>query len=237
MTRVSVVVPTRNRRAKLERLLTSIEDLREALPHEVIVVDGRSSDSTRDFLREWNGLAHPFSPVVLDQATKVGPGDARNLGMQAAGTDVVAFVDDDCIVDSNWLKFLIPPLDRSRRVVGAGGRVLPTRPDLISRYYAFYRILEPPPSLLYLVTANCAYTREEALAVGGFDGDIPTPGGEDVALSIRLREAGWSFEYAPGALVRHEFRSNLIDLMKTFRNYGRGCRQASDRIFSETARV
>jgi glycosyltransferase involved in cell wall biosynthesis len=228
---VSLIVPTRNRRAKLERLLRSIDELRGNPLEEVIVIDGRSVDSTREFLREWSRAGHSFSPIVLNQDRGNGPGSARNLGMEATVSDIVAFTDDDCIPDPDWLRFLVPAVNKTHGVVGAGGRVLPTERDWISRYFAYYRILEPPPSMLYLVTANCAYSRVEAMNVGGFDGTIPTPGGEDVALSIRLRQAGWSFGYVPEALVRHEFRSDVSDFLRTFRNYGRGCRQASNRIF------
>jgi mycofactocin glycosyltransferase len=233
--RISVVVPTKNRRSSLERLLRSLESLRQVVPDEVIVVDGGSVDSTMEFLGPWRDASHPYQASVVRQQGRTGPGHGRNLGMEAASGDVVAFADDDCIADPDWLRFLIPPVDPTCGVIGAGGSVLPTDRDWISRYYAYYRILEPPPSLLYLVTANCAYSREQALAAGGFDSSIPTPGGEDVALSIRLRRAGWRFVFAPGALVRHEFRSDLLDFMRTFRNYGRGCRQATERIFSDGA--
>lgn len=225
------MIPTRNRRIRLERLLGSVDRLRGLRPDEVVVVDGRSRDSTPEFLREWGAAPHSFDPVIVSQTDGTGPGHGRNLGMESTSADIVAFADDDCIVDPNWLGSLVSPIDTSRRIVGAGGRVLPTDIDWISRYYAYYRILEPPPSMLYLVTANCAYSRREALAVGGFDGSIPTPGGEDVALSIRLRRAGWTFKYVPDALVRHEFRPDVLDFLRTFRNYGRGCRQATDRIF------
>ena len=157
------------------------------------------------------------------------------MGLEAASGDIVAFTDDDCIADADWLRFLVPRIDPSRKVVGAGGRVLPTERDWISRYYAYYRILEPPPILLYLVTANCAYWRAEAKRIGGFDEAIPTAGGEDVALSMRLRLAGWRFDYVPEALIRHEFRNSVLDFMRTFRSYGRGCRQATDRIFAPRA--
>ena len=216
---------------QLEPLLDSIERLRGTPPKEVVVVDGRSTDSTPEFLRGWELADHPFEPIVIDQKAGRGPGQARNLGLEAASGDLAAFTDDDCLVDPDWLWTLVPPIEPGRGVVGSGGRILPIGRDWISRYCAYYRILEPPPSMLYLVTANCAYSRKEALAEGGFDAMIPTPGGEDVALSLRLRRAGWRFEYVADSLVRHRFRPDVGDFARTFRNYGRGCREASDRIF------
>jgi hypothetical protein len=55
-------------------------------------------------------------------------------------------------------------------------------------------------------------------------------------LSIKLRVAGWRFAYEPHAVVAHDFRSDLGDFVNTFRNYGRGCREATDRIFGGPGR-
>ena len=223
---IAVVVPTRNRSRQLLRLLESLERLEGLVPDEVIVVHSDAGDGTSGVLADWTSRPHAFTARAVPQPPGFGPGDARNIGLRQARSRIVAFTDDDCIVDARWLSELVPAVDADSGVVGAGGSVLPTTPDFISRYYAYYRILEPPDSLLYLVTANCAYDRRAALEAGGFDAAIPTPGGEDVALSIRLRRRGKRFSFAPRAMVRHEFRGDIPDFLRTFRNYGRGCRQA-----------
>jgi mycofactocin glycosyltransferase len=228
---LSVVIPSKDRVGPLARVLRSLDDLVGRIPEEVLVVLAPSSDDSPRLLEHWKRESHRFEARVIFQEKASGPGQARNLGLVEARGESVAFTDDDCIVDPHWLEHLPRRISPEKGVVGTGGRVLPLRGDWISRYYTYYRILEPPPSLLYLVTANCAFLRQVALRVGGFDGRIPTPGGEDVALSIRLQLAGWRFEYEPLAVVTHEFRSNIPDFIRTFRNYGKGCREATDRIF------
>jgi GT2 family glycosyltransferase len=109
------------------------------------------------------------------------------------------------------------------QVAGVGGRVLPMRKGLISRYYDFFRILEPPPSCSYLVTANCAYRKSVLTRVGGFNESITTPGGEDPELSIRIRKLGFRFAFEPSAVIRHNFRESWVDFAMTFYRYGRGC--------------
>ena len=227
---VSVVVPTRNRSAALRRLLDSLERLEGTAPVDVIVVLGPSSDSTRDLVEGWEGRSHRFEPRVVRQTGGSGPGHARNLGLAEASGEIVAFTDDDCIVDPHWLEYLPRSISSEHRIVGVGGRVLPLNGDWISRYYTYYRILEPPPTLQYLVTANCAIIRRDALRVGGFDEQIPTPGGEDVALSIKLQLDGGRFKFEDRAIVTHEYRASIRDLVRTFINYGRGCREATDRL-------
>ncbi len=229
---ISVVVPTRNRSHQLRRLLVSLDALVGRQPDEVIVVDGFSADDTGKVLEAWLAERHAFVPKVLRQNPPRGPGQARNQGAAAAEGDIVAFTDDDCRVHPRWLERLIPLIERGGRIVGAGGRVLPLRQDLVSRYYTFHRILDPPPSLLYLVSANCCYLRRPLLEVGGFDEDILRPGGEDIGVSFKLSRAGWKFALAEDAIVFHDYRGNILDFARTFRNYGRGCREVTEKHFS-----
>jgi len=119
------------------------------------------------------------------------------------------------------------------QILGVGGRVLPRESDLLSRYYTFHRILEPPKSLLYLVSANCCYDRHAILSVGGFDEEVRRPGGEDVGISFKLSKAGYRFAFAEDAIVYHDYRNNLLDFVRTFRNYGIGCRQVTDKHFGK----
>lgn len=160
-----------------------------------------------------------------------GPAKARNLGLAEASGDVVAFTDDDCVVDERWLINLVAPLDIERGVIGVGGSVSPLNNDLVSRYYTFHHILEPPPSLLYLVTANCCYLRAPILEVGGFETDLSFPGGEDVALSFKLYKQGYRFAMAEDAVVYHDYRRDLRNFYRTFQNYGLGCRYVTDKYF------
>jgi glycosyltransferase involved in cell wall biosynthesis len=229
----SVVVPTRNRATKLRRLLSALDELESVVSEEVIVVADRCIDGTNDVLRQWEEADHEFTPKIIIEQTVDGPGRARNLGLLAAKGEVVAFTDDDCVPESEWLSHLAEKLDPDGEVVGVGGRILPLRNDLISRYNTFWRILEPPSSLDYLVSANCCYSRKEATDVEGFDEDTLNPGGEDVGLSLKLRQRGWRFEFADTAMVFHDYRNDLKDFVRTFRNYGQGCRRATSRFSTE----
>lgn len=199
------------------------------MPEEVIVVADRCTDLTSQTLERWEKASHEYETNVITKQTDEGPGRTRNLGLTMAKCEAVAFIDDDCVPESRWLHHLTQRLDPDTGVVGVGGRVLPMRNDLISRYNTFCRILEPPASLEYLVSANCCYLQREALRVGGFDEDIIRPGGEDVGLSLKLREEGCTFRFANDATVWHDYRNNLGDFIRTFANYGRGCHRMANR--------
>jgi GT2 family glycosyltransferase len=92
----------------------------------------------------------------------------------------------------------------------------------------YHRILEPPSSLSYLVTANCIYRRAALSRVGGFNEVVKTAGGEDPGLSFALGDLGYQFAFEPGAVVRHKYRESFRDFARTFFRYGRGCRLVVD---------
>jgi glycosyltransferase involved in cell wall biosynthesis len=225
---ISIIVPTFSQSKKLERLLASIDEL-DAPPKEVIVVDDASTDGTPHLLDKWYKNDHRFHARYVSLNENMGPAKARNVGIHTATGNIVAFTDSDCKVDRRWLSEITMSLDKSKKIVGAGGRVLPMKKNLVSLYSTFHRVLEPPSSLLYLVTANCCFFRNEVLDVNGFDEDIRNPGGEDIGLSIKLIKKGWQFTYSPAAIVYHEFRSSIIDFYRTYRRYGEGCALVASR--------
>ncbi len=228
---ISVIVPTFNRSRKLMRLLDSLDRLQRASPMEIIIVDDCSTDDTDEVANEWLKKRHRFDVKYHRTRKNGGPAKARNLGLREALGDVVAFTDDDCVVHEQWLVNLVHALDVKNGVIGVGGTVLPVKADIISRYYTFHHILEPAPSLLYLVTANCCYLRASAIAAGGFDTNLPMPGGEDVALSFKLYKQGYRFALAKNAIVYHDYRRDLKDFYRTFLNYGMGCRYVTEKYY------
>lgn len=186
---------------------------------ETIVVNDGSTDDTESTVRGfgWDRLVYVKKP-------NGGPSSARNLGLRLATGSLVAFIDDDCEALGRWPWPLAERLSQEPlQVAGCGGRVLPYSDNVVSRYCTFHRILEPPASCSYLVTANCAFRRSALLEVNGFNEIIRRPGGEDPELSMRLRKAGYRFVFEPSAQIRHEYRASIVDFARTFHRYGRGC--------------
>ena len=90
-TRLSVVIPTRNREWELERCLAAVLNQTDTKLDEVLVVDDRSQDGTRALLAQ-----HP-SVTVID-GSGVGASAARNLAVSRASGGIVLFVDDDIVL-------------------------------------------------------------------------------------------------------------------------------------------
>jgi glycosyltransferase involved in cell wall biosynthesis len=225
---VSVVVPTYNRARLLRRCLASLERLdypRDLL--ELIVVNDGSTDATGRVLSDYAARTSlHFTPVT--QANS-GPAAARNKGIAAAGGEFVAFTDDDCAVDAHWLRALVDGFADRRVCAGVGGvgGVMRTRArGLISSYLAVTNLASSnvtgdgyPP---YLITANACFPRELLVDLGGFDEEFKAPGGEDSDLSWRMVARGYTLEIIPSAIVDHYQKTRLIDLLRTYHNYGKG---------------
>jgi glycosyltransferase involved in cell wall biosynthesis len=228
---VSVVMPTRNRCALLQRSLEALGRQRDCGAFELVVVDDGSTDAT----------AQTLSAVRLPAAVQLrslrqehaGPAAARNRGLLACRGDVVAFTDDDCIVADDWVA-QVEAAFTNGDATGFGGRLvsLPAT-TLVGRYLDWSAPLEMPPAaageVSYVNTANCAFTRSALLCIGGFDESFLRPGGEEVDLCRRLRAAGFSLAAAPAMVVSYAYRENLAALLATYFNYGRGQRTGTRR--------
>lgn len=217
---ISVVIPTYRRAESLRRCLRALAR-QSFIPDEVIVVSDASPDHTRDVVEEAD------VPVKFVELTENrGPAAARNAGIRAARGNWIAFTDDDCEPDEEWLSRL-SWIVHTPRAAGFGGRVVAAEDHLIARYSVRHRVLEPPPHVTYLVTCNCIYRKDLLVKVGGFDERIRRPGGEDPDLSGRIRELGYTLGYEPLAVVRHHFRRGLREFVRTFFTYGRGGQPAA----------
>lgn len=196
---VAVVVPTHNRADRLPRLLSALEQQRGVAEFDVFVVDDASSDATRATL---GALARssPLTITPIHQDTNRGAAAARNVGWRTAGADVIAFTDDDCVPDRDWLANLLAGLDAADIVQGR------TDPDPAKFDSAgpFSHLLGISQETGYYETCNIAYRRAALEAVDGFDESYRYPYGEDTDLAWRAKERGFRTAFASNAVVFHD---------------------------------
>ncbi len=229
--RIAVVIPTRDRATSLERCLQSVQRSLHRLPvgvvAEIVVVDDGSTDWTPELLRA-SAREGRVTGVLRNERSR-GPAHARNRGWRSTRAELVAFTDDDCLAHEEWLAALARALQRADgAVAGVGGLVLPAVSGPVADYMTLHRILEPPESLAYIVTANCAFRRSALEVAGGFDERVRAAGGEDPGLCLALRRLGYRFERQDAAVVHHHYREGLWEFLRTFYRYGKGCRIVMD---------
>lgn len=214
----SVIVCTRNGGERIIGCLQAVV----ALDHpsfEVIVVDDGSSDGTA------GRVAEHFPGLKLLRLAAAGLSAARNAGADAARGEILAFTDDDCRPDGEWLR----RLDRVFEQGGwdaAGGPNLPPVPG--SRAEAVVAAAPGAPSHVliddveaeHVPGCNLAVRKEAFEAIGGFDRQFHTAG-DDVDFCWRLRDAGKRIGFAPGAFVWHDRRPDSLGYLRQQWGYGK----------------
>ncbi|MCH7227667.1 glycosyltransferase [Haloferula sp. A504] len=213
----SVIVCCRDGRDRIGACLRSLESLRGPAA-EIIVVDDGSGDGTADFVER------EFPDVRLIRLEAAGLSAARNAGAGAATGEVVAFTDDDCEADPDWLVELARVFGEGWDAVGGpnlppaprdlAGAVVTAAPGAASHVMLDDREAEHVPG------CNIAVRRSAYFQVGGFDPAFRTAG-DDVDFCWRLRDAGMRIGFAPNAFVWHHRRTSPTGYLRQQIGYGR----------------
>ncbi len=210
---VTVVVPVRDRPAQLDRLLDALGGL------ACVVVDDASADAGAT-----KQVAERHGARFVGLATNVGPAGARNAGVSAVQTALVAFVDSDCVPADGWLGPLLGQFD-DPLVAAVAPRIVRTRKP--ARYEARRSSLDrgdragpvrPGSRIPFVPSAALLVRADVALGPDLFDAALR--GGEDVDLVWRLGEAGWDVRYVPSSTVAHEDPATLPAFLARRAFYG-----------------
>lgn len=223
----AIIVPTHNRPDGLARCLDSIARLRyPRTDFEVIIVDDGSHVSvtpTIDDARRRHRL-----DVTLVRQDNAGPAAARNTGAARARARYLAFTDDDCEVDPEWLTNLERQIgQRGDAMVGGrtvnrlGHNVYSTASQLIvDSVYAFYNSDADAPR--FFATSNMAVPLRQFLELGGFNAEVFSHASEDRDLCQRWLDRGWALAYAGDAVVHHSHALRFWSFCRQHFTYGRG---------------
>lgn len=221
--RLSVVIPTLGRLTALEgclRALSASSFPRERF--EVIVADDEGSGSVERTAAPWT---RRMSLRVVTTGGRAGASAARNAGLAAARGNGVAFTDDDCEPEADWLVRLAEALDSNPGcaaggtiVNGATGRCAEGSQAVLDATHAHFNGGAGGPT--FFATSNLAFPAEALRAIGGFDESFPYA--EDRELCVRWLAGGRRFVRAPDAVVRHMRRLTPADLWRQHFGYGRG---------------
>jgi GT2 family glycosyltransferase len=213
--KLSIIIPTRNRARIVHNLLDSIRELEglgQSQP-QIIIADNNSQDETWKLL---HSTANGFPlPLTLLKVQRPGKSAAMNEASRAAQGDLLAFLDDDVVVQPDWLG-AVKQFFQEKDYQAAQG-VIRIRPPgaenseihkLINRYRTIPNIDFGPQieNFHSLNGANFAVSRRALDAVGPFDERLgPGASGtsEDVEFARRLRRKGFPIGYMREAIVYH----------------------------------
>lgn len=226
--RLSIVVPTLNRRDSVLRLLGALH-AQSAPPTDfeaIVVVDG-STDGTLEAVR---AHAAPYSLRAID-LPRSGRARARNEGVRAAAGEMVLFLDDDMepapgLVAEHLASHDAPDV---LGVVGAVPLVVPPNAPPIVRYRAaafsrkLDRLATRRDQLAFgdVYSGNLSIRRDRLLGAGGYDEAFDAYGHEDYELALRLGHEGGRFVYSADALANQYYDKTLRGLAADVQSEGR----------------
>jgi glycosyltransferase involved in cell wall biosynthesis len=237
---VSVIVPTYNRPDLVRRCIDSLLGLHYP-NYEIIIVDNAPKDnSTAELIEHF--YADKAAPVRYVREDRPGVARARNRGMYAARGSILAYIDDDVLIDPYLLAEQVRAFDVVDNVACVTGQILPieleTPPQFWVEEYGGYskgfarqifdlKEFRPANLPLYPYTAgrfgagaNMAFRAAYLRSVGGFD--VLLEYGSDIESFFRVVSRGYRLVYEPTALVRHPHYREYHKLQRQLYNYGTG---------------
>jgi len=210
---VTVIVAVRNMERTISQCVESL--LQVDYPYrQIIVVDDGSTDSTAEIVSRY--------PVKIVRIKNSGVAEARNVGVNLSGGEIVAFTDGDCYVERDWLAQLVRRLD-DETVGGVGGYVDFERSGIVATALSLEyksRFIQRGRMTQSIACISAAFRKNVLISVGGFRRLAGQKvGGEDIDLSYRILSAGYRLAYEAKAIVHHDgFEMSRGIVKRNFRN-------------------
>lgn len=229
---VTIAICTYQRPDVLRNCLSHVQQL-TAKPYEVIVVDASPDDTTRSVVQDFDGVRYVRNDSGLGTLPR-----SRKIALETTSSPVLAFIDDDAFPEPAWLEAIARGFKqgvggvtgRSRNGVPGedlvGGEVGTIRRGQVVGNFASAVVDER--NVDHVMGCNMAFLCEALIATGG----IPewragvSAVGEDLMLSLLVRQSGWTLRFVPDAVVLHvgapQVKGRRFDLRYQFvaaRNY------------------
>ncbi len=215
--RVSIVICAYNAERTMDACLASLRTLRYP-DYEVVIVNDGSTDGTR-------AIAEGYSEFTLVNQENRGLSVARNVGAERATGEIIAYTDSDCVVDPDWLAYLVYKFVQGGFVAVGGPNFPPREESAVAAYVAASpggptHVLLNDEVAEHIPGCNMAFTKQALRDVGGFE-PIFAAAGDDVDLCWRLQNDGHAIGFSPAAMGGHLRRNTVRDYLKQQRGYGK----------------
>ncbi len=236
----SVVIPTCNRRALLQRCLEALT-VQTIRPHEVFVVNDCSTDNTEAFLQSFAQDRPNFPLQIMHNDAPRGANASRNSAIARATGDIIALLDNDAIAEPQWLEELLARFTDDD-IAAVVGRVNDERPENLFDLTLFgTHLVHGPGPARRILAGNIAIRRNVAArfmldedrapptrdTAGNPDTTVSARGDEE-GLHILMTAAGLRAVVAPKAAVLHVHHHTGRSM---FRQAWRGGRSAARLVY------
>lgn len=236
---ITVVICTRNRPKELKQCIEQLKRSNDQ-DFELLVVDNASDTD------ETERVVAAFGDIAYVRENRKGLDIARNTGIKHAGNAIIAFTDDDVVVDVNWITRVKEGFENPQTMALTGLTIpleISTKAQyLFERDWGFNKGYLPrtfdkayvdsylavgntPPAWDVGAGANMAFRKDVFKAVGGFDErlDVGASGcSGDSEMWYRIMVEGWNCFYAPQMVVYHQHRKTMAELKNQLYYYMKG---------------
>jgi GT2 family glycosyltransferase len=195
------------------------------VPFEAFVVSDGPDAATDEIVRRYA----PSIPVRGLTQVHGGPARARNSGAGEAAGEFLLFLDDDCLVATDWLRQWEIHANRDPDSAAGGGtrnsltgNLCACASQLLLDFIHEYFNEGIPGRQPFVASNNLCVPAEQFRMVGGFSARFPLAAAEDRDFCDRWHARGWPLRRMPQALVFHAHRMNVAGFWRQHWNYGRG---------------
>ncbi|HTD79346.1 MAG TPA: glycosyltransferase, partial [Chloroflexota bacterium] len=166
-----------------------------------------------------------YEGVRVIETPNRGLSSARNTGFEAAGGEIVAYLDDDAIPDPDWLTHVVTTFASGPFAAVGGPNVLPAHSNAIAECVANApggptHVLVSDREAEHIPGCNMAIRTDALAEIGGFDPQFRVAG-DDVDVCWRLLDSGRRIAFSPGAVVHHHRRRSVRAYLRQQRGYGK----------------
>lgn len=223
---ISIIICTYNRSKLLKKTLKSLLSLKNIESAEIIIVNNNSTDDTQNTVLQFIEKYSQKVKIKYILETKQGLSIARNRGVNEAEGEVVAFLDDDAVPDSNWILSIQSAFNNFKDAAALGGKIIPLfetdRPSWLSnKLLTLYSVLDLGDIIKkfqngnYPIGANMAIKKEwftrfkfnETLGRKG----LLLVSGEESMLFKKIQNDGGVLYYIPNMVVTHFIPSDRLN--------------------------
>ena len=191
-----------------------------------MIIDNNSSDSTESFCKELSQIYPGYNWRYIKE-TNQGIAFARTRGAKEATGEIIAYIDDDCMAEPNWLEEIIKFYTVNTETMSTGGRIIPEylvpAADWFGKYfwglvgnYDLGKSVFQMKGVRYPSGANMHFRKTAFEKYGYFDGNLGRSGkslmaGEEKAMYLKLINGNEKVFYLPHVIVHHHVEGNKFD--------------------------
>lgn len=221
---ISVVICSKDRISDLRKCLKSLTKQRDK-NFNVVIVDTGTDVRMSSLISKYQKFLH----INIISSNKHNLTYARNLGINHSNRNIVAFVDDDAVVDRDWVAHIYSFFQQRPEAVVVGGKIHSLKKDYISefseRLFNFGLKRRPVPVIMG-VNMAIHLRRFYSLHVSDrykiFDENIIDDTGDDTEMCYFVWSKGGTVWYDPDIIVSHEIRNNIFDFLLRHFQYAQG---------------